>query len=303
MSELKTSLVTWEREGDPTRIPKSDWICPGSLETVERLLAPQEEVNDDMLLHLADGRRQHIQVQLYGGGHPAAEVVDSDSGLVLTDAQSHRACIPVRDTGTNGPFVRLLPSAAPVKPVFIEEGRWIVSVEERAGGTETTIYPSGVPATERDHRARRRNYIKINPAAGKFFASVAGEVGALPDTGASLRLYEGDSHVEAGISLYTEAQKEATSRIDFTLDKEGMPQLADISGRDLLHLIGMRGTELYEAQGGRVSGDQAREVFANTMRALGHEGGQRVDLRKMAAGVSLGMGHRHFDPMTTLAFK
>jgi hypothetical protein len=195
-------LVSWEQSQNLGEIPGTAWTCP--IEGAAALGVFEIDggtVTEEVVVALAGGRRQHLELLRYPEGYWAAIIVDSETGESTNDSSrdTRYAGLAARPYGLT-PGTPTLEDAFPRRQLDIGlgEGPRLVSVSNALGETATTIYPLGSRDPAPPHQPTS---MRIIPGERHLRISTAGEVGILAGGYGTLMLRENSSGVVGKLNV------------------------------------------------------------------------------------------------------
>ncbi len=166
-----TGLVSCDDAENLGLIPGSSWICPvgeSSLEEIGKHDANDYELTDELLLSHG-GRRQNLVRLRFPEGLEAVQIVDTETGEVLTGSRFDRVYFGNFTCEACGYFEVPMPTSAiggKIRPE-ISNGKKIVLVENSGGSTLTVIAANPSNGVNKVSINPIKNYLHIR-SFGKF---------------------------------------------------------------------------------------------------------------------------------------
>jgi hypothetical protein len=293
MMEVKQDIVSWGQAELIGPVPGSGWLCPKI--DVDQLVAVHKlggTVTPEDVRYLADGRDQHLNLYHYPEGEEYVEIVDTETGAVLTDPKDLNQYLtnrPMSNYGTINAFsgVRLPISGA----------RDIVHVINYQEGTQTAIQPAEVPGD--DYLPRLRTIMRITPAIRQLMMHGESYTDIIDGGMVTLAITQKGATVKGGLRIdqHVSGNSLAGGHLSINLDAGGQARELWVCNLGLLRIIGVQdASRMYFDETIPVEDSTVQRGILNPLaEVLGMPEWNGLDLRLTASGLYAAMAAKSYD--------
>lgn len=287
-------VVSWDEATNLGKVPGSEWVCPtGDLGAIGAIHNVGKHIIDEDVRIMADGRWQHLTLLQFPEGYHAVHIIDTETGRILTDAKRTKRYVGFVTARTATHCSPGTVSFLLGRPINLDDGKQITSVEHLTGGVHTTLQPA--QGTTYDY-SLALSRVSLSPQARELDMLVAGKIGGLDL--AMFHVRETNSKV-TGTLVIPLTKGGARGRINLDLNAEGQAEKLTVSRSGSLRLLGLHiSTDPHSEKNDQqavTDPDQQSLALDVAAEALGFDSWKGLDLKATAAGLYAAIGQRDID--------